>query len=69
MKRYLALSPRVLVVAVEGAVKDWSAYIDAVKGFNHVAESEAVARNGTKIPYEIAKLLFPRFDEQFKWRN
>ena len=33
--RYIALSRKVIAVAIEGEVKDWAAYIDGVPGDNH----------------------------------
>lgn len=57
-----ALATKVLCVAhtrIEGA---WSAFIDAVPGINHSNEMEAVFRHGTKLPEEIARLLFPLFE-------
>jgi len=67
-KEYKALAPKVLAVAVEGSIKDWSAYIGTVKGNNHDSEAEEVARHGTKIQKEIAEFLFPNFAKEFKWR-
>jgi len=65
--RYIALSNKVIAVAVEGEVGDWSAYIDAVKGNNHFEEFKCVAENGSKLPKEVAEILFPEF-KMFKWR-
>jgi len=64
---YVALDRKVLVVAVEGEVKDWSAYCGAVTGNNHLLEAKEVARSGTKISKEIAELLFPTFRD-LEWR-
>jgi len=58
---YIALDKKVLVVAVEGAVKDWAAYIGAVPGDSHDKEYQDVARHGTKLSRGFAELLFPRF--------
>jgi len=58
----------VLVVAVKGAINDWAAYIGAVQGENHQLECKEVADNGTKLPREIAEILFPEFDE-LEWRS
>jgi hypothetical protein len=66
---WFALDRRVLVVAVEGEVKDWSAYIGAVEGQNHSVEIWEVARHGTKLPYKVAKVLFPMVDFGLKWRS
>ena len=65
---YIALDRRVLVVAVEGEVKDWAAYICAVEGTNHDREVESVYRHGTKISREIAEFLFPEWAKKFQWR-
>ena len=58
-----ALSSQVLVVAktrIEGA---WSAYCDAVPGISHEREQERVLLHGTKIPEEVARVLFPEFED------
>ena len=67
--RYVALDARVLAVAVEGSVKDWSAYIGAVDGHDHDVEFHEVRDNGAKLPYEVAKVIFPDFDKVFRWRR
>jgi len=67
-REYTTLDRKVLVVAVEGKIKDWAAYIGAVEGKNHMKEMDEVAKHGTKIPKEIARLLFPRFANDFTWR-
>lgn len=64
-----ALDARVLVVAVEGSVKDWAAYIGSVPGHNHANEWKLVASEGSKLSYALAKFLFPKFDEAFTWRE
>lgn len=64
-----ALAKRVLAVAVIGSVGDWAAYIDAVPGTNHDYEKYVVAREGEKLPYEIAILLFPQVARDYKWRD
>lgn len=65
-----ALASRVLVVAVEGGIKDWAAYIDAVKGYNHEQEWQEVKRHGTKISRRMAEMLFPEFVEAgLVWRD
>jgi len=65
--QWIALDSKVIVVAVEGEVEDWAAYIGAVSGNNHAGEWREVARNGTKIDRRIAEILFPDF-KHFKWR-
>ena len=69
MYRTFALANGVVVVAVEGAVKDWSAYIGKTEGNNHYKESFEVAKYGAKLPYKVAKVLFPEMDKLFRWRN
>jgi len=66
--QYTALALGVVTVAIEGEVNDWTAYIGKTEGKNHYKESFEVARHGTKLPYHIAKNIFPEFDELFKWR-
>jgi len=64
-----ALASRVLVVAViNDDIKDWAAFIDAVPGKNHEQEKAEVARVGNKLPFEIAKLIFPQIASEFQWR-
>lgn len=64
-----ALASKVLVVATEGQVHDWAAYIDAVPGICHDKEYKLVASEGTKLPYKIARIIFPELDEEYTWRN
>jgi len=56
---YRALDSKVLAVAVEGYVSDWSAYIGAVRGDNHDKEYLDVAEHGNKLPEKIARAIFP----------
>jgi len=67
--RYSALDSHVLAVAKEGLVSDWTAYIGAVPGICHDIEYKMVLGNGSKLPYEIAKILFSDFDKDFEWRH
>jgi hypothetical protein len=67
--RFIALSSKVCVVAVQGDVLDWAAYIDAVAGNSFDKEFEEVARTGTKIPQWMAEQLFPDFAQRFRWRD
>ncbi len=68
--RWFALATKVLVVAKQGSAEyDWAAYIDAVPGMSHRHEVELVKREGTKLPYEVAKVLFPSFDRKYEWRD
>lgn len=64
-----ALSQRVLAVAVKGSCDDWTAYVDAVEGKNHVEESVVVADKGTKLSQEIAEILFPSIAKEYEWRR
>lgn len=66
--RYIALDLKVLVVATEGEVDDWAAYIGAVAGNNHDHEWQQVKERGTKIPKAVAEVLFPDF-KHLKWRH
>lgn len=66
---YYALSAKVLAVAVEGSIGDWSAYIDAVEGKSHEREKQQVAENGSKLRKEIAEVLFPYETEHYDWRE
>lgn len=64
------LSRKVLVVAVKGSFNDWTAYIDAVEGENHRNEADKVMAHGSKLSYEIAKILFKSVDndKSLRWR-
>lgn len=65
--RYLALDSKVLVVAMEGYAGDWVAYIGAVPGESHREEWVLVRDHGSKLPKEVAELLFPDFKD-LVWR-
>jgi len=58
-----ALATRVLAVATTRAEGTWTAYIDAVPGEDHRVEQYAVLLHGTKLSEEIARVLFPSFDD------
>lgn len=65
-----ALANKVLVVAVvDEDFRRWAAFIDAVPGMDHEQEKIEVARVGNKIPYEIAKLIFPALASKYQWRD
>jgi len=56
-----ALAMQVLCVAhtrVEGC---WSAYCDAVPGWDHALEQEAVLQRGEKLEEKVALAIFPQF--------
>ncbi len=56
-----------MAVAVEGAIGDWAAYIGAIEGHNFDEEWQQIRDNGTKLPKDVAELLFPDF-KHLKWR-
>ena len=58
-----ALGRNVLVVARTRIEGKWAAYIDAVPGRNHAHEEAAVLDHGTKLLEEVARVLFPQFDD------
>ncbi len=65
-----SLATRVLCVAtVNKVVGDWSAYVDAVIGYNAKDEYPLVCQHGDKLPYEIAKYLFGFLDRKYLWRD
>jgi len=65
-----AFKTDILAVAVRGGTgKDWAAYICVVKGNVHDKEAVYAADNGQKLPYEIAKILFPEVDAEYAWRK
>lgn len=64
---WVVLDRRVIVVARKGACNDWAAYIGAVPGENHDKEWREVRDHGSKIPEDVARVLFPEFDG-VSWR-
>jgi hypothetical protein len=67
---YKALAQQVLIVAVVNeTVGDWSAYIDAVAGYNHRVEYLDVPRSGTKLDRKVAEYYFGSIAEQYRWRD
>ena len=44
--------------------KEWRAYIGGVLGYDHSKEWIGVRRSGTKIPKEMADLLFPDMPQE-----
>ncbi|MBE9509089.1 MAG: hypothetical protein IMY86_13715 [Chloroflexi bacterium] len=54
----LSLDCRVLAVAVFDPCGDWAAYIGAVPGHEHDAEWMEVMKTGTKLPREVAVVLY-----------
>ncbi len=68
-KQWAALDMRVIVVAVQGEVDDWSAYIGAVTGDNHNEEWEKVSERGAKLPKEVAYALIDAGFLSPTWRK
>ena len=76
---YAVLDSKVMCVAVSNSITgengtfcDWAAYISCVSGKDHEIEHELLVRHdriATKLSYEIAKLLFPQYDEKYSWRE
>lgn len=66
--RYVALGHDVLVVAVEGEIGDWAAYIGSVPGVSHEREYMEVAQTGNKLRRDVAELLFPDYAAKYEWR-
>ena len=56
-----------MAVAKEGGNHDWAAYIGPVPGNNHEVEYVEVLRSGSKLPEDVARLLFPSFSD-LTWR-
>lgn len=67
--RWRALDINVVVVAKEGSTGDWSAYIGAVRGDSHEREWRRVMTDGSKLPQNVAEVIFPDFAKQFEWRH
>jgi hypothetical protein len=60
------LSTKVLLVAVVNkSIGDWAAYIDAVPGQNHDEEYMEVAKHGSKVSEEMARMFF-RIEERYR---
>ena len=57
------LASKVLVVATTRIEGTWAAYCDAVPGDNHLMERDAVLAYGDKLIEEVARVLFPEFDD------
>ena len=61
--RLRALHPDVLAVARTRIEGTWAAYVAAVPGEDHDWEAEHVLDRGTKLPFDVAKAVFPAFAE------
>ena len=51
------------VIAVEGAIKDWTAYVETPNMPFH-----DTAAYGDKLPQSVAERLFPSWAKWFTWR-
>ena len=65
--KVIVFSKYVIVVAIQGAGEDWTAYAKGVRGHNREDDIYDAYRNGDKIYWEEAKLLFP--DIKLEWRR
>jgi hypothetical protein len=69
---HCALATKVMAFAIVNvSVGDWAAYIDAVSGKDHDKEFDQLLekRRSAKLSYDIAKIIFPYYDEKYRWRN
>lgn len=69
---YMPLGIRVMAFAVANVtVGDWAAYVDVVPGEDHDKEFRQLLekRESSKLSYEIAKIIFPYFDNKYAWRK
>jgi len=67
-KEHRMLSPAIMVVAVEGSVNDWAAYIAVTSYGEDDGAIEYVAAHGHKIRRVLAEFLFPEW-KQLDWRD
>lgn len=63
LQRYRPLSTRVLVAAQTRVECTWAAYCDAVDGDDYDREMLEVLHTGVKLQEEVARALFPEFDQ------
>lgn len=69
---YYALATKVVAFAIVNvSVGDWAAYIDAVPGIDHDKEFGQLLekRMSAKLSHDIAKIIFPYFDDKYRWRD
>ena len=66
--RWRSLGKNIIAVAEEGECGDWAAYIGVVEGKNYEKEWPDVRDNGSKLPREVAEVLFPDFNT-LRWRD
>lgn len=62
MTTHSALAMRVLCAAQTRVEGMWAAYCNAVPGYSHQHEANAVLESGDKLPEGVARQLFPIFD-------
>ena len=65
------LSPDIAVLAKQSnGHESWAAYVMSLAiGIPEELMIEQTAKYGTKLPYEIAALMFPEFAKKYPWRN
>lgn len=80
--KVLQLAPGILAIAKQGyGGYDWGAYIGTDKltqptvGPDNMAKSKnleecvgAILENGSKLEHSVAKMLFPTFEREYRWR-
>lgn len=59
--RSIALDWRVLAVATTRIEGMWCAYIGSVPGEDHREEEADILKSGSKLPEDIARVIFPHF--------
>jgi len=57
-----------VVVASEGGIKDWAAYLESIDSRKQGNTSDAIHDFGHKIPQEDAERLFPDWASRLAWR-
>lgn len=66
------LPEMVRIVAIEGAIGDWAAYLETATCENEIKsgreEISAIAGLGHKLQEDEAKNLFPSWNDRLKWR-
>ena len=62
------ITDQIMVVACEGDVNDWAAYMAPVFGVSYDADIERVTKRGRKIDRNLAEFLFPEW-KTLSWRD
>ena len=60
---YHAIASNVLVAARTRIECAWAAYVDAVPGYDHDQEWQAVLDHGSKLSEHVARAMFPQFKD------